>query len=180
MRSEWEQSETFEETREPETREALEQRYRRALDAAAKQLSYRQLSVSALRKKLMEKGHAEDAAEYAVAWLLERRLLNDAELAAAMVRSYARRGYGRFRIRQEMLHRGICRADADAALEGHAAEPDRLTALLHKRLRGDVSDRREVNKAVAALQRRGFGWDEIKKALSDYKERLADGEYEED
>ena len=86
MRSGWEQPEAFEEAdaHEPESRESLEQRYRRALDAAAKQLSYRQLSVSALRKKLMEKGHAEDAAEYALAWLLERGLLNDAELAAAM------------------------------------------------------------------------------------------------
>ncbi|MCI8856866.1 MAG: regulatory protein RecX [Clostridiaceae bacterium] len=182
MRSGWEQPEAFEEedAHKPESRESLEQRYRRALDAAAKQLSYRQLSVSALRKKLMEKGHAEDAAEYALAWLLERGLLNDAELAAAMVRSYARRGYGMFRIRQEMIHRGISRSDADIALEGHSAEPDQLTKLLHKRLRGDMSDRREVNKAVAALQRRGFGWNEIKKALSVYKERLADGEYEED
>lgn len=155
-----------------ETREALEERYRKALDAAGKQLSYRALSARALRDRLLEKGHAGDAADYAVAWLLERRLLNDAELAAAMVRSYSRKGYGALRIRQELLRHGIEREQAEEALSSFEPETERLTALLDKRLRGDVSDRREVEKAVAALQRRGFRWEEIRRALVAYEAGL--------
>ena len=52
-------------------------KYRAALDAAAKQLSYRALSAKMLRDKLLGKGHDEEAADYALAWLTERRLLDE-------------------------------------------------------------------------------------------------------
>ena len=39
-----------------------EDKYRAALDAAAKQLSYRALSAKMLRDKLLAKGHDEEAA----------------------------------------------------------------------------------------------------------------------
>ena len=67
-------------------------KYHAALDAAARQLSYRALSASMLRDKLLDKGHDEQAAEYAVAWLLERGLLDDAAYAESVVRSCARKG----------------------------------------------------------------------------------------
>ena len=51
-----------------------------------------------------------------------------------------------------------------------------MLALLEKRLRGDVSDRKEIEKAVAALQRRGFSWSEIKHALETYGSSLPDEE----
>ena len=151
-----------------------EEQYRAALDAAARQLSYRALSAAALRDKLIEKGHSEDAADYAVAWLIERRLLDDAAYAESVVRSYARRGYGAARIRQELTRRGVDRGTAEAALLGYAPEQAQLRALLDKRLRGDVSDRKEIDKAVAALQRRGFSWQEIRDALAEYGQQLPD------
>ena len=151
-----------------------EEQYRAALDAAARQLSYRALSAAALRDKLIEKGHSEDAANYAVAWLIERRLLDDAAYAESVVRSYARRGYGAARIRQELTRRGVDRGTAEAALLGYVPESAQLRALLDKRLRGDVSDRKEIDKAVAALQRRGFSWQEIRDALAEYGQQLPD------
>ena len=151
-----------------------EEQYRAALDTAAKQLSYRALSAAALRDKLIEKGHSEDAADYAVAWLIERRLLDDAAYAESVVRSYARRGYGAARIRQELTRRGVDRGTSEAALLGYVPERAQLRALLDKRLRGDVSDRKEIDKAVAALQRRGFSWQEIRDALAEYGQQLPD------
>ena len=53
-----------------------EDKYRAALDAAAKQLSCRALSTKMLRGKLLAKGHDEEAADYALAWLTERSLLS--------------------------------------------------------------------------------------------------------
>ena len=91
-----------------------EDKYRAALDAAAKQLSCRALSAKMLRGKLLAKGHDEEAADYALAWLTERSLLSDGQFAESVVRSYARRGYGAARIRQELSRRGISREDADA------------------------------------------------------------------
>lgn len=155
-----------------ETREELEARYRRALEDSAKQLSYRALTEKGLRDKLTAKGHAEDAAEYAIAWLLERGLLCDSALADATVRSYGRKGYGRLRIRQELKKRGVDAETAETALEDFDADLETMTALLDKRLKGDLSDRKEVNKAVAALQRRGFVWEDIRKALNAYGAQL--------
>lgn len=146
----------------------MDERYQKALDAAAKQLSYRALSVRKLREKLLEKGFEEHEADYAAAWLIERGLLDDAAFAESVCRSYARKGYGAGRIRQELQQRGVSREDADAAMEGFVPAQSVLLALLDKRLKGDVSDKKELDKAIAALQRRGFGWQEIRDALKAY------------
>ena len=79
-----------------------EDKYRAALDMAAKQLSYRALSAKMLRDKLLAKGHDEEAADYALAWLTERSMLNDELFAESVVRSYTRKGYGAARIRQDV------------------------------------------------------------------------------
>lgn len=147
-----------------------EDKYRAALDAAAKQLSYRALSAKMLRDKLLDKGHDEESADYALAWLAERNLLDDEAFAESVVRSYTRKGYGAARIRQELTRRGISREDAEAAMQTFSPDRAQILALLDKRLRGDLSDRREIDKAVAALQRRGFSWGDIKAALEEYGE----------
>ena len=77
-----------------------EDKYRAALDMAAKQLSYRALSAKMLRDKLLAKGHDEEAADYALAWLTARSMLNDELFAESVVRGYTRKGYGAARIRQ--------------------------------------------------------------------------------
>lgn len=151
-------------------------KYRAALDAAAKQLSYRALSCAGLRQKLIDKGHEEQAAEYAVAWLLERHLLDDAAYAESVVRSCARKGYGEMRIRQELKKRMVSREAAEGALAGFAPEQETLLALLDKRLKGDLSDKKEIDKAVAFLQRRGYGWHDIRDALAAYGQSLLEAD----
>lgn len=146
--------------------------YQKALDAAAKQLSYRALSTKMLRDKLLEKGHEDVAVDYALAWLTERGLLSDETFAQSVVRTYQARGCGQMRIRQELQRRGVDRETADWALEGFSADRAQLIALLDKRLKGDVSDRREIDKAVAFLQRRGFSWQDIRDALAAYGEQM--------
>ena len=153
-----------------------EDKYRAALDAAAKQLSYRALSAKMLRDKLLAKGHDEEAADYALAWLTERSLLNDEVYAESVVRGYTRKGYGAARIRQELTRRGIDRETADTAMQTFSPDEGQMLALLEKRLRGDVSDRKEIEKAVAALQRRGFAWGDIKRALEIYGDAVIETE----
>lgn len=146
--------------------------FRNAVELAAKQLSYRPLSAQKLYEKLIEKGQTPEAASYAVAFMLERKLLDDQELAYNIVQSYQNSGYGSMRIQQELRQRGIEREDAQQALACYVADMDRLLALLDKRLQGDLSDRKQIDKAIAALARRGFTYDEIRNALSLYGEQL--------
>lgn len=145
-----------------------QERYDRALADAAQQLSYRPLSQQALRDKLTGKGHGGDEADYAVAWLLERGYLSDERLAESAVQSYTRRGYGSLRIRQELRRKGIGEETAQAVLDDCEPDMEVMHKLIDKRLHGDLSDRREVSKTVAALQRRGYKWEEIRRALNAY------------
>ena len=78
--------------------------------------------------------------------------------------------------RQELTRRGIDRDTAEAAMQTFSPDEAQMLALLEKRLRGDVSDRKEVEKAVAALQRRGFAWNDIKRALETYGSSLPEEE----
>ena len=147
---------------------SLQERYDRALADAAEQLSYRPLSQQALRDKLTGKGHGEDEADYAVAWLLERGYLSDERLAESAARSYTRRGYGSLRIRQELRKKGIEDETAQAVLDDCEPDMEVMHKLIDKRLHGDLSDRKEVGKAIVALQRRGYKWEEIRRALNAY------------
>lgn len=147
---------------------SLQERYDRALEDAAQQLSYRALSAQALRGKLTGKGHGEDEADYAVAWLLERGYLSDERLAESAARAYTRRGYGSLRIRQELRRKGIGEETANAVLDTCEPDFEVMRKLIDKRLHGDLSDRKEVGKAIAALQRRGYRWEDIRRALNAY------------
>jgi len=149
-----------------------EEKYEAALSYAAKQLSYRALSCAKLREKLLAKGHKPEAADYALAWLAERKLLDDSVYVENLVEQYRQRGYGVLRIRQELYARGISEQDAQQALTGFAPNQKQMLVLLAQRLRGDLSNRREVDKAAAALSRRGFRWPEIREALETYRAQL--------
>ncbi len=148
----------------------MDEKYSSALEYAVKQLTYRALSRKLLKEKLIEKGHDEDASDYAVRRLEELKLLDDKSYAEAMVRSYMRKGYGAMRIRNELRKKGVPDEDADAAMTGYKPNNERIKTLLDKRLKGDFSDRKEVQKAFAALARRGFSYSEIKAVISEIED----------
>lgn len=142
-----------------------------ALDAAATLLARRPLSVKMLCDKLVQKGFDRQQAEEAAEWLRARGLLNDFAFAEGVVRVCTRKGYGAQRIRLELTRRGVDAETAAAALANFESNPAQLEALLDKRLRGDVSDRTAVDRAAAALARRGFSSGEIRRAVERYVAR---------
>ena len=149
-----------------------EEEYDRAAAAAARMLSRRPLSEATLLDKLREKEFSEDSVQYAAERMRLLGALDDTAFARRIVRSYAGKGCGKLRIRQELEKRGIPRDIAQDALEEFEPDWDAMTALLHKRLRGDVSDRTQNQKAFAALQRRGFSFQQIRQAMERYCEWL--------
>ena len=141
----------------------------RALDL----LSRRSMSCKELFDKLVQKGEDEQAAAAAVQWLLENRLLDDAEYASSVVRHYAGKGYGAGRVRSELSRRGIPREFWDDALEQMPKGDEKLLKLIASRL-SDPSDRDQVRKVSAALFRRGYSWDEIRTALRRFEVEAED------
>ncbi len=145
-------------------------RLERAKLRAMRIISARPMSCRELYDRLVEKGESERDAAACVEYLLGLRFLNDADYAAMTVRHYAARGYGRRRIRDELYRRKVPRELWDEALEQLPEQDGELDRLLEKRLRGtDPDDRAAIQKATAALARRGFGWQEIKEAIERWR-----------
>ena len=128
----------------------------------------RPMSSKELTDRLKEKGETPENAEQTVQWLLELRLLNDAEYAAMCVRHYAAKGYGPGKIRNEFYRRGIPKELWDDALLSMPEQEDQIDRLLRKKLRAPTPDRDALRKAADYLFRRGFHREEIQAAIQRY------------
>jgi len=147
---------------------ALQSGRARAREKALQYVSQRQMSARELGRKLREKGFDEETADYCVAWITERGLLNEESYAAAIVRHYAAKGYGAGRIRQELMRRGLERELWEEALAALPEDTAKLDRFIAQRLK-DPDDRDAVRKLSAALFRRGFSSEEIRSALSRFE-----------
>lgn len=135
-----------------------------AREKALELLSLRQMSCKELETKLKQKGIDENTAEFCVRWLEENRLIDDESYAAAVARHYTAKGYGPGRIRSELSRRGISRELRDEAVEALPEDTSKIDKFISSRLT-DPNDRDQVRKVSAALYRRGYSWEEIRKAL---------------
>ena len=134
-------------------------------------VSSRMVSKKELTDRLERRGATEQEAADTAEWLEGLGALDDEAYASAVARHYARMGYGKLRVRQELQRRGIDRDLWDAALEELPDSAETIEALLQSRLRGRTPDRDEGRKLAAMLSRRGFTWQEIRPVLS----RFLDG-----
>lgn len=157
-------TEKAEETREKTALTPLEKARKWALNYLKRPHSEQEV-----RAKLREKGCAPEDIDAVCAQCQEYGFINDREYAGMVVRYYAGGGYGPGRIRTELKRRGVPRELWDEALQEFPEGTDTIDRLLAARLRGrDASDRKEREKAAAALFRKGYSWDDIRAALARY------------
>lgn len=121
-----------------------------------------------LQHRLEQKGSSPENAEDTVRWLEELQLLNDRQLAEAIVRRESAKGYGKARIRQTLYQKKIPRELWDEALERMPEMDDLVAEFLQKRFGGTKPDEKERKRAVDALVRRGHTWETIQNALDRY------------
>ena len=142
---------------------------RRAFNKAGDLLSRRDHSEKELREKLRQKGFSEGADE-AIEKLRGYGYVDDRRFAARYAAELQRvKQFGKKRIEQELFRKGVDRGVIAETLEEMTFETDDLAALIERRYAGRLSTEKDVARTVAALQRRGYGYREIKEAL----ERLA-------
>jgi regulatory protein len=133
-----------------------------ALQRALKFLNYRARSEAEVRTKLSQCGFTPKVIETTLRKLRALNLLNDESFAWNWVRRRMMdRGYGPLRLRMELRKKGIPGA-LIARIIGESFEEEeskeRARALLGKRFRGkDLTDMKTLRRAVAFLQRRGYG-----------------------
>ena len=147
-----------------------------AKDRAVRIVSTTAISERELKRRLVRRGEqAEDAGE-AVEWLRELGALDDEAMARRIVQRCVDKGYGRDRIRQELYRKGIPRQYWEEALADLPDMSEAIDRFVAQRLRGKEPDQKELNRLIAALQRRGHGWEAIHAALGRYTDLLEDYE----
>ena len=124
-------------------------------------LGRRDLSVRQLRERLLDREHAPEDVERAIALLLENRALDDARVAAAYVRTALKvKGRGRLRIRRELQAMGIDDEVAGAALAeafGDVDERALIKDAVRKKLRGKtITTTADYARLFQYLMRQGF------------------------
>ena len=151
-----------------------EDEFRSAREQAMDCLTAAEQTGGMLRQKLLRR-YGEEAAEAAVLRMEELGLINDREYSrrfaadAVNLRSWPRR-----RIAAELQKKGVAEDVIAEALADVTEETEIETAcrLLEKQYREKLRDRREREKAKAALQRRGFGYEVIRAAAAQVLEKL--------
>lgn len=137
----------------------------RAKEKALYLLEHRPHSKRELEDKLA-RTVGREAAGQAAGRMEELGLIDDADYAHRLAEELARKGFAAPRIRQELLRRGIDRELAAGEAERAAAAPeDALHSLIERRFARQLGEEKGRRRAVAALQRMGYRWDEIRSAL---------------
>jgi regulatory protein len=125
-------------------------------------LGRRELSAKQLRERLLDREHAPDDVDRAIALLQGNRALDDRRVAAAYVRTALKvKGRGRLRIQRELQELGIDKDVATEALAeafGGVDERSLIAAALQKKLRGKtkISSPAEYARVYQFLMRQGF------------------------
>lgn len=131
-------------------------------------LTGRLMSAGTLREKLLAKGGSEAQVEDIIQWVERIGLLNDEEYAKALVRHYQTKGYGIYKIKDELYHRQVPRDYWEEALAGLEPPDDIIRRFLERKLT-DPQDRKQVKKVSDALIRRGFTWSQVSAGVEAFR-----------
>ena len=143
---------------------------RRAKEKALWLISYRSHSKKELKDKI-RRTCDDSSAEKAVERMEELGLVNDEEYARQFARELLlQKKMARRAAMLEMSRKGIDKETAEAALDEVDVDyRENIRYIIEKKYR-DIGDEKIKRRAVAALQRLGYGWDDIRAVLSEYEE----------
>lgn len=139
----------------------------RASEKALYLLEHRSHSKKELADKIA-RTVSRSAAEEAAQKMEDLGLVDDVDFAQRYARELYRKGYAKHRVCWELSRKGIDSEIAQQAADTY--EPDvqeEIHAVLRKKYR-DLSDEKIRRRAQAALQRLGYGYDDIRAAMRLY------------
>jgi regulatory protein len=135
----------------------------RALELAYHFLGRRERSVFELRQHLHARDVDESSITAVIEELVEQGALDDARFARLLAEDKRRlEQWGTDRIKRTLLARGIERSlvedvlAAEASADGEAIELDRALAVLRQRFPNPPQSRRERDRALGLLLRKGY------------------------
>lgn len=153
-----------------------DERLQPALELALAFLNRRERTKQELRLQLERKGIAAETADTCVQVLIQEGYLDDSRFALMFVHDKRElEGWGSERIQRGLAERGVDRDLIASALSQHErewgggeTEFDRALALLRRRFPSPPRERRERDRALGVLIRKGFESDLALDALAAY------------
>lgn len=139
---------------------------------AARMASGRMLSKKEVQHRLTKKGATEEQAADTADWLETLGAVDDEGYAGVIVRHYGAMGYGPGRVKQELHRRGVPRELWDEALAQLPPPEEAIRKFLRTKLRGRPLTPEDSRRMAAALQRRGFSWQDIRPALNELGQEI--------
>ena len=148
-------------------------RLERSLELAYRYLNDRDRTVGEMRRYLARRGVGAQEIDGAVQVLIGRRHLDDARFARLFAQDKCElEQWGSDRIARTLLERGLERELVEAALEATASESEseleRAVRVLRRRLPTPPCGRRERDRALGVLARKGYGAELALEALAVY------------
>ena len=137
---------------------------------AAKMIAYKMYACREVYRKLLLKGCDEETAEKTVAEFVNAGILNDFEYAKAYIHDAMLIGLkGMFRIRQELVSKGVAASVIDKAAENLEIDAEeQLRSYVEIRFADKVfEDYKDIEKAKAHLVRRGYGISDINRCFKE-------------
>ena len=118
-----------------------------------------------LEERLVRKGEDPVQAKEAVRWMEDLHLVDDRNTAEQIVHSCIAKGYGLQRAKQALYEQRIPKEYWEEALSDYPDQSEKIEKFLRSRLDAD-SDRKQINKAIDALIRRGHSYSVIRQVLN--------------
>jgi regulatory protein len=147
---------------------AREEQLNEARNYAFLLLSYKARTTAELKTRLVRKSFPPDIVDATIARLVELKMVDDAGLARQFAEDRVNIGHkGKWRVRGELMKRGVAREHIEAAMAQAPDERDAARAVAEKYL----GRNRRLELAVlkrrlyALLARRGFSPDTIRKVM---------------
>ena len=149
----------------------LRKQYPEALSKAVRYLASRSRSRQEVVRKLQSYEYMEKTVMLVLLKLEKERLVDDEDFARVWASGRMRRGLGRNRILQELRQKGVSRQAAEKACanvdpEERDEDAAKLALKLLKRYAGEPDSAKVIRKVYAAMNRRGFAFEEASAAVS--------------
>ena len=163
-----------------------EDELRREKERAKKRAMYLLGSRDYCRKELYKKlqeNYCEETCEYVIGLMEHYGFIDDESYARKLAKKLIKVNHrGKRRARFEMIVKGLDPDIVDEALEQYSDEEivEEIKNLIEKKYAEKLYDRNDIQKVIAAMARRGYGFDDIKAAIRMAREEADADEQEED
>ena len=142
---------------------------RRAQEKALYLLEYRNYSKRELTEKIARTAASREAAQAAAGRMEELGLIDDRRFGEDYARElFSRKGYGARRAAQELRRKGLDQELVQELVEKYGSPEqsgENIRRVLEKKYPGWREDEKVRRRALAALQRLGYSYQEVREAM---------------